>query len=370
MTLQVYGITIDHSPNYGSCLQAYALQSAIERIRIDGTPCRYLLIPVMTLPDLPNDNRIKQKAVRLFMDWQRITFRSFDKTYMHYADIKSFQELPEMNKKADAFVCGSDVIWRPNFIRSLNDIFWLDFAHKYKFSYAASFGKKEIGEDCRKFIADYSPSFDSISVRENSGVDLIREVSGIKAVRVADPVLLLDKKDWDGIAGPAVKKGKYIFAYLAHQNPVIMPYIEKLRRVTGLKVVYDVCGGPKMAFRYGKFRHQSPRDWLAQLRDAEYIVTNSFHATAFALIFHKKVFTVLYGDEETSSNIRMYELMSYVGLRHRLITSLPDQIDLGGIDFTAADAKLKELRSESVAFLRHNLENAYRIKQQERPVLS
>ena len=166
--LRVYGLTYDHTTNYGSCFQAYALQTAIESMTIQGEHPSYFLIPILTFRDLPisvNFNLlrlVKNKIKRLFFFEQRKKFIPFEKKFMKYADCHQMKDLPFLNETADAFVCGSDVIWRPDLNNRLG-IYFLDFATKYKFSYAASFGKTELDKDYIAFAADNLISFNSIS---------------------------------------------------------------------------------------------------------------------------------------------------------------------------------------------------------------
>jgi len=98
------------------------------------------------------------------------------------------------------------------------------------------------------------------------------------------------------------------------------------------------------------------------LRDAEYVITNSFHATAFSILFHKKFFTVVQGDKDKGINIRMNDLLNDLGLQDRIFSSVPETFDLKDIDYTNVDRILEEKRAESMAFLRENLEAAYREK--------
>ena len=103
--LKVLGVTFDHTVNYGSCLQAYALQTAIEKIRVGGVECKYEILPLFTM--IANE---RQKTIK---DYIRLVysskFRAFEKRFLHYADCSRLDELKKLNNRADAFVCGSDV---------------------------------------------------------------------------------------------------------------------------------------------------------------------------------------------------------------------------------------------------------------------
>ena len=112
----------------------------------------------------------------------------------------------------------------------------------------------------------------------------------------------------------------------------------------------------------GRLQIPSPEEWLQLLRDAEYVVTNSFHATAFCIVFHKKFFTVVNGEKNKGINVRMYDFLHTIGLEGRMLNSVPDQIDLSDIDYSNTNKTIEKMREESMSFLRRNLEAAYQQK--------
>lgn len=125
--LRVFGLTFDHTTNYGSCFQAYALQQAIEKISICGEDCSYSLIPIKTFKDYPVHSSIKRVLIAPLLSYHRSRFIPFEKKYVKYVHCSKMTDLPALNEQADAFVCGSDVIWSPDFNSGLG-AFFLDFA--------------------------------------------------------------------------------------------------------------------------------------------------------------------------------------------------------------------------------------------------
>lgn len=361
----VYGITFDHTTNYGSCFQAYALQSVVEKIsvgRMNQEKCTYQLIPIKTFKELPVKSKLKNALVKPAVEFHRLRFKRFESKFMKFADVDCLAQLGSLNQKGDAFICGSDVIWNPDFNFGLG-AFYLDFAEKYKFSYAASFGKAEIEASDFGRIQNYLKSFDAVSVRERTGADFIKSCSGINARVVADPVLLLDTEAWSqvALARSAHSQQPYIFVYTTHLNDTIRNIITKLSKQTGLKVI-KATWGPKQAIKQGILQVQTPEHWLQLLRNAEYVVTNSFHATAFSVLFHKKFFTVVQGGKEKGINVRMNDFLSEVALENRIYSTVPDCIEIEDIDYRETDKRIDLLRKESLAFLRENLEEAYKRK--------
>ncbi|MBQ3157467.1 MAG: polysaccharide pyruvyl transferase family protein [Clostridia bacterium] len=359
--LRVCGVTYTFTTNYGSCLQAYALQHMIGQMTIQGERCMHELLPTSRLQgylDFEPAVSVKRKVKKLIAKWHRCQFAPFEKAHMHFAQCETFEELQSLNDRFDAFVCGSDVIWSPDFNHGY-DLFYLDFARKYAFSYAASFGKSDIPVSMYPEIQKKLANLDSISVREEHGAKLVKECSDRTAQVVSDPVLLLDRTAWNEVAAPQKKARKpYIFVYVTHWCKNMEQFIELLKAETGLPVVMSAYS-VGVCLKRKVFLPQSPDRWLQQLRDAEYVVTNSFHATAFSNIFHKKFFVVVNGERDKGINIRMYNLLNKLGLLDRLFAAPPEKIDTAEIDFTQADKEIAAMREESLTFLRENLEAAY-----------
>ena len=362
--INVCGVTFDHTINYGSCLQAYALQTAVERIKIAGEGCQYELIPLLTIPEHPNYQYGITQAIwprriykRCFWTICRKKFTEFETRYLKFADCRHFDDLPALNLRKDVFVCGSDVIWNPAFSLGMG-AYYLDFAKKYKFSYAASFGSSEIDEMPDK-TAKWLGELNEISVREKGSEAIAKSLVEREIHIVVDPMLLLDRKDWDALAGEKKDCGKFIFSYTTHHFPMYDRFLQELSAKTGLPVKKTTISyEPKELLKEGIPVLMSPQEWVRQIRDAEYVVTNSFHATALAVLFHKKFFTFVYGEKAKGINMRMNDFLISLGLEDRLHDSIPDVFDLGEVDFTNSDKTLEISRRDSLAFLQRNLERA------------
>ncbi len=359
--LRVCGVTYDHTINYGSCLQAYALQEAINGIQLPGgEKCTYSLIPLWKCKDYPK-RRIRHAIGLTVLQIYRRNFVPFEIKHLRYAECKMLKYIDVLNSDTDSFVCGSDVIWNPDQNKGV-PAYYLDFARKYAFAYAASFGKSNLDDEYLNSIQPYLARLNRISVREISAKHIIQEKMGLKCTVAVDPVLLLTWDDWRKVIMDN-KPNNYIFVYTTHLNERIRETIEGIRRATGLKVINAVwSSSPSALFKKGVFSVFSPDRWLQLLHDAEYVVTNSFHATAFSVLFHKKFFTVVNGDKAKGINVRMNDFLTSLGLEERIFSSMPEQLDLSEIDYTDVDKKIENMREESLAFLRENLEAAYRQK--------
>ena len=356
--LRVCGITYDHTTNYGSCFQAYALQTAIEHTKVgNDEACEYELIPLSLCKDYPK----KRLAGRMLMRFYHRSFAPFEKKYQKFAKCSLISNLDQLNDTTDAFVCGSDVIWNTDHNRGI-PAYFLDFARKYSFSYAASFGKSSVDEKTIDQIKPYLTKLNEISVREESAAEIIRDSAGRESRVVLDPTLLLPRDEWDRFSA-AKQKNKYIFVDTTHDNPEVAKLISRLCENNKLKVITAAWGPrPSALLRKGVVKIFSPEKWLQLLRNAEYVITNSFHATAFSVQFHKKFFTVVSGDKTKGINVRMNDFLTAIGLQDRLFSAVPNELDLSEIDYTEADKKIDAMRKESLDFLRENLEAAYRQK--------
>ena len=376
--LQICGVTFDHTTNYGSCLQAYALQTVINGMKIEGETCDYALVPVGIIRQneisankqiVPLKRRIKQAPISWIKKRRRNQFKGFEEQKLKFVNCSDRNQLFKLNDQFDAFVCGSDVIWNFTYTKG-ESIYFLDFAEKYKFSYAASFGQANMDyekagialpEPADVIYQRYLTRLDQISVREEYAKKIVLQYTDREAEVVCDPTLLLTAEDWLRISDKRRRKGKYIFAYSTSTRPNFISFLKQLKKQTGLPVV-QVTWLIKDGFRQRSMTFPSPEQWLSLLMGAEYVVTNSFHGTAFSLIFKKKFYTAIQGERNVRSNVRLYDFLEDMGLESRLYSQTPEKIVLDAPDFTVADAKIAEIRERSMQYLRFNLENALRQK--------
>ncbi len=373
--MRVCGVTFDHTTNYGSCLQAYALQTVIDHIIINNETCSYALLPAniiiqnskakKDISKKPLRFKVKQCIIRELNHYRRQKFRAFENRYMHYDNSTDIQQLEKLNQCYDAFICGSDVIWNLDFTYA-NSLFFLDFAHKYKFSYAASFGVCDIDHDFEKWNSErtprevykqYLPELDQISVREKNSLNIVYELTGKEAKCVCDPVMLLSAEEWNSIIEEGSKRKDYIFAYSTYTSPNYQSFLKKLHKQTGLPVV-QVTWDIKSFIKCRAFTFPEPQKWLELLKNAKFVVTNSFHATAFSCIFHKTFFCPMRDNRIVGTRIRLYDLLDALCIDGRIYGNTPNNIDLSSPDFTESDKKLNVLRETSYQYIQSNLELA------------
>ena len=357
----VYGVTYTFTTNYGTCLQSFALMKALEKMSVSKEEIAYRLIPIAKSPGYPHSNKgLKQRLKNMVNMHSRKQFVAFEDRYMKYASVRSLTDFSLYNSEADAFVCGSDMIWNPKFSHELSE-YYLDFANKYSFSYSASFGQSDIDVSKYKWIKECMSKLREISVREPQSAVIAGKFTDRNIEITVDPVLLLDQDDWNKIALGDNTSGDYIFVYSVNTTKLLNDFVNKLSKQTGLKIIHS-GGNPGAVLKQGLSKVFTPDRWLQLIRDAKYIVTDSFHGTAFSVIFRKNLFTITNGDPNTGFNMRMSDFLGGLGLDDRIFISVPEKIDCSDIDYSDAENLLNKQIDHSLKYLQMNLEAAYKEK--------
>ncbi len=253
--------------------------------------------------------------------------------------------------RLDALVVGSDQVWRARYNGGHLEDMFLKFAQglplKRRVAYAASFGVDEWGysPEQTRACAGLAQQLDAVSVREQSGVDLCRNHLGVEACCVLDPTLLLKANDFEALIGDeTVEPGRYLAVYCLDITPEKKEFFEQVAKRRGLEVRY---------FSAGWSAEVTVQRWLAILRHASMVVTDSFHGTVFSILFGKEFYTV---GNLHRGNTRFLSLLQPLGLVGRFINvdSLEEQTE-SEIDWTDVFSRLDVKRRASVDFLSRNL---------------
>ncbi|MCI8420514.1 MAG: polysaccharide pyruvyl transferase family protein [Oscillospiraceae bacterium] len=355
--IKISCLTFHDSLNYGAVLQAYALQtycikngyeyeiinySNVEKHKFDSVFGRNKELPLLVY-----FYKLLQFPYHMY---KKHKFKNFSKKYLHVSKrYKLYQQLKDYAKTRDAILVGSDQVWNISMVRE-DPIYFLDFADANKrISYAASLGLAVLNESQRQFYSKMLSDFEHISVREETGKEIVLQASGKNAQVVVDPTLLLSKKDWKKIAVYR-KPGKYIFAYILRHDPEVQIFLEKLKKQTGLPVIY-VSRGYISAVRDKATAVPSPQKWVGLIMDATYVVTTSFHGTAFSVNFHRNFYTFVKGKITDDTNSRQVGFLKSLGLENRLNPEALEEICLDPPDYTMADQVLASKRMEARQFL-------------------
>ncbi len=372
-----------NSRNYGSMLQAYASQIAIEKLGYQSefivyTKEKSLNYMIRQIPRLLNKDLLYDKLIVLvkkghllfkpqlraslykreqeFRRFQNVYYKHFSKEYYGY------KELCSGASDYDTIVVGSDQLWTPGGLGS--GFYTLMFVpdEVNKVSYATSFGVSRIPWYQINRTRRYLSRINHLSVRELRGSEIIMDIAGRHAEVVADPTLLLGKEEWSAHIPPkSLVHEKYIFCYLLGTNPEHRTIADCIKKLTGLPIVctpyLDSYVRSDNAFGDYQIFDAGPDDFLNLIRGAEYVITDSFHGTIFSILHHKKFMTLnRFSDGTNSRNSRIDSLCSLLGLEERRYQGKPEVI-LRDIDYVRVDASIEQLRTDSLQFLRNALEN-------------
>lgn len=352
-------LTFHRAINYGAVLQAYALQKSIEKFGYDTEILDYRSDFLEKLHN-PHDLR-KYKSILRYgyailrnsvKKDNRKAFYSFSEKYLKLSKVYNRENIKDAADEYKAVIVGSDQVWNYN-CTNFDKTYFLDFLPdgKQKYSYAASVGIKlespEIRNEYKKLLSDFSVR----SVREAQAQKELEKL-GLSAEVALDPTLLLKPEEWRKIAtAPKKKPGKYLLVYVITATPTIFSAAKKISKKYGLQIIYI----NEFLFNKPGVKNVSkitPTEWLWLFDNAEYIVTNSFHGTAFSVNFEKQ-FYVEPLPVKTNVNSRIYDLLTLLDLQNRIIDS-PEKINFGSINY--GDINFDRHRTKSFESLKKTIE--------------
>ena len=373
--------------NYGSMLQAYATQKILEDWNVPNETihleklnheiargkrkyylsqifnfsfikAKYGMIKLKLYCKLANGELGKNINIR------DKKFKEFEAIFHFSKKYDTMKQICEEGDYTDVLV-GSDQLWLP--VNIVADYYTLNFVPENvnKISFATSFGVSEIPEKYKEQYRTFLKRIENLSVREDKGVKLVKELTGRDATLVCDPTLLFDKEEWMEIQKeePIIKE-KYIFCYFLGKTIEYRKFAERLKEKTGYKIV-SLNHLDEYVKYSDKFADEAPFDigpseFLNLIRNAEFVCTDSFHGTVFSLINHKKffVFRRYPNQSKVSTNSRLDSLLKIVNLSDRMLEgeeSVETLIEKE-IDYEVVDEKLQEFREKSKEFLRGAIE--------------
>lgn len=373
--MKVVGIiTIHKINNYGSVLQAYALQKACEELGYKTQIIDYCFPngfhdhnKFATAADSqPSEPTWIKALFGLALKRQHKGIGAFVTKYQHLSkkQYHSPEELKVETPGYDVYITGSDQLWSPRHCNG-DPAFMLHFArdNATKISYAASIGTNEIPNELQPLYEELLGRYSKIAVREQSSVEIIRNLTGKEATVVLDPTLLLDCKKWNEIAVAKRQfKRKYILCYFLNYSFNAFPYVDELAREMQKQTGYEIVrvARPPHNLREPHTHYKvgaSPEEFLALVRDSEMVLTTSFHGTAFAVNYGKPVLTVV--KDRNASDGRQISLMQALGLDSQII-SVQDQLPKAlqaQYDVEGEQKRLSELREASLDYLKKALNN-------------
>lgn len=379
--------------NYGSMLQSFATQKILDEYGINYELLSYkkkynLPFILKSIPRLLNkviwQEKINENQKKRFlknhpelMGDTRERSRAYDefrKTYFSSPIVTyyGYSQLRDKSKKYSAFITGSDQLWSPSGLPTnfYNLMFTYDDA--VRISYASSFGVKKIPWYQRGRTKKFLDRIQFISCREESGRNIVKELTYRDVPVVADPTILFSGDEWEQmLPSKRVQEGKYIFSYILGTNRKYRDEVLKLSKETGLPIVsIHQYVDADLDFGNISVTDAGPIEFVDLIRNAEYVCTDSFHGSVFSILCHRKlVIFNRYSDNSSSSkNTRIDNLCNRLGISGRRFSGNIIKDANGEIDFSNIDNKLETLRQESRDYLEKAFDfiNNYNLKKKER----
>lgn len=383
---------VTYKDNFGSALQTYATQRVLENLGYETS-----IFNINSVHGDINKKKLKYYAGRIFYkDERKYLFNNLlsrgrkktnvandkyaenmrvrhkmyvdfnDKFLKFFPKVNGWNELKNQSAACSHVIVGSDQLWRPSNIAG--GYFTLEFVPDSvdKIALSSSFGVSELPKGIQPHARRFLTRLNSISVRENSGKIIVKQLTGRDIPVVCDPTMLLDAEQWMEIqAEKPIVEGKYILVYLMGDNPRHREFIKKLKDETGCRIIGLMHGGTYVASDEG-FADEEPYDvgpseFINLIRNAEYMCTDSFHGSVFSILNKTKFFSFRrYEDTSVfSSNDRLYTLLKWTNLENRMLygTENVKECMKLSIDWNSVLDKVSKRREESMEYLTTSLKN-------------
>ena len=369
--------------NYGSMLQAYATKKILDNNNIPNETIsirhnkdfkkgklKYYITQIFNFSFIKTKfgmikfkfNKVFHKDLRENVMIRTNKYKEFRKEFNMSKPTTTYKELTELAKENYSdIIVGSDQLWLP--VNVVADYYTLNWVpdNINKISYATSFGVSTVPKKYKELYRKFLNRINYLSVREDTGVKLVKELSNKTAKLVCDPTLLLTKKEWDEFATPKrIIKDKYILCYFLGKNVDHRKFAERLRKETGYKIV-----SLNHADEYVKYSDVyadiipydiGPKEWINLIKNAEYVCTDSFHGTLFSLLFNKMFFDFRRhsAKNKNSTNSRIDSLLKIAGVSNeRILTGNEDikKVINYKINFKKVNKNIEKFRITSIKWL-------------------
>ena len=381
MKIKTCTLTWIHNGNYGTMLQAYALQKVLElngyeNVIIDYKPGK--LMKVINLFTSGNSLKLFYYKFRGFLDSieerkskkseleevisRNDCFDIFVRESLKTTDVfRTPRELKKLRGKYDAYICGSDQIWNPGL---LNPPYFFSFLsdEDKRVAYGPSFGVTSIGKKKKNRIKGYLSKFSALSVREPQGVGIFEDMGfdTQKTPVVLDPTMLIEKQEWQKFTQNTEAEGEpYILCYFLHDNPTYWKAVDRLKSELNCKVIVVPIAVDAYKSGYDIRQNTSPQQWVRLVSNAEFVLTDSYHCVLFSLISHSNfyVFKRFEDNDPESQNSRIDNILDKAGLGDRFLSRSAELTEIKAIDdFSAVDKMLEEQRAESLSYLKNAID--------------
>ena len=354
-------LTFHDAHNYGAVLQAYALKKYISKL--DNVKVKIINYHHYNIPDgFPKKRKIDKMTLKNierhtysepdhYMRWDK-----FDKFIKELIDNEkrvytNEEELEKLN--IDVWISGSDQIWNTEITRGFNKGFFLDFnTNGKKVTYAVSMGIPRLPEKYEEEFKKCLNNIDCISVREEKLMRYAKQFTSKNVFNVLDPTLLLNPADYNDLMEENKIKEKYLLIYALVPDSRLEQIAKEKAKEKKLQII-EINDFKEKNHFCKQISNAGPGEFLTLIKNAECVVTNSFHGTVFSILFEKDFYTIT----GFNRNSRMENILSIVEMQDRLIDN-PEKIKNVMVpNYIKAKEKLKIESQKSRDFLKNAILN-------------
>lgn len=346
----------DNVMNYGQILQGCAMMYVLRNTEM------YRINYVSFLP------RTIKERLKYYIDHynpfsghlfayfktQKLILKFIHKNKIHFYQIGTRSILERIGEKSDILVCGSDQIWHP---QNYNECYFLNFGNRdaIRISYGASLPKTRIEEQYKKqyrFISANLHNFDYISIREKNSIGFLETLSEKNVSSVLDPTFLVPNKIWRSCEERVSVPSDYIFVYIPNgMDYHFTEFVKKIQtKLRVKKILVMITRGKNYFSESTTLPFVSAGQFLYLIDHASCVITSSFHAVVFSIIFHKKFWCYDVPNEARGEDNRLLDLIQKVKITDRVLNNTEEICDKP-IDYNAIENMLSEMRKESLDFL-------------------
>jgi hypothetical protein len=356
-------LTFHSAHNYGAVLQAYATQEKVKELGHDIEVIQYnpkylikqRLFPISKKNSLSINIKIIIEGIFTFSYklQRRNKFRHFISNKLKLSSKEYGSQPFQKNIDYDAFIMGSDQIWNCKLTKGFDPIYLGNFETKQgalKISYAASMSHYNLTSIEKQEFSELLKNFNAISVREQELQDLLKVQYSTLSTVVLDPTFLLDNYKWSLVASKPKINRKYVLLYSIDLRNDAYKIAKKIANEIDAVVIELTMSVTRKVFK-NKFQTASPEEYVGLFENAAFVVTSSFHGTAFSVIFNKPFYSIAHGSDKDS---RQKTLLKNLDLLDRFVAKNASP-SFSVLDYTVPNQKLKQLQEISTAFLIQNL---------------
>lgn len=349
-------LTFHRALNYGAVLQTYALVNIIKQIsnnQVEVEAIDYRCDAIEATRSISkrfNKITIKNFPNLLLLLYKKWFYNRFIRTTFDISKNKyNHTNIDSSNAIYDCFIVGSDQVWNYN-LNGYDNTYLLDFVttNTKKNSYAASLGLNEIESTQFGYYTQLLQEFKYLSVREKESENYFKKIIGNINIKTSlDPTLLLTQEQWNALASSRKRKG-YILVYNVPKPDHLFELAKQLEEKTNVKSLY-ITNNQRPFVNISQLVFPSIETFLALFRDADYVLTNSFHGTVFSILFHRPF--LVEKKQGSLSNDRIDTLLLSLGLSDRVSNFSDVNLIFSEINWQNTDSLLEKLRNSSINYL-------------------